>query len=158
MTPKLKVNIDSDLDLNGHALLTTDLALKQISSTRFGIMNRAQSAYRGLQLESFTATKYLDFYDGGRIATLNQAAANVLLQSYDTAYRDCIELVGGMANIPRCGDVTLLSGKTVNYGSGTFQVPGAGSAIAGSLKYIALTDELCIYDWVDTAWKCVTLT
>lgn len=62
---------------------------------------------------------------GGALRSPNSATKHCYLQSYDTAFQNCIDLINGRADIPRAGDITVLSGRGI-YGSPTCVLGAVG--------------------------------
>jgi len=158
VTPKLKVNIDSDINLpDGKSIIwNNDTRLDAISAIGLAIRNLAQSSYRSLYLNSLCLLGNITYTwsASGLFRTKAHNDATVSLQSYTTgAYQTAAQLIAGQLDIPRCGNLNLLSTSRVDCTSGQYAFPTRSDTnpIAGSAYYSATLDILKIYD--GAAWK-----
>lgn len=94
------------------------------------------------------------------IRTYGSTSRHMLMQSYDGAYKTCLDLVNGRVDIPLAGDISVLVDKVVGVGVGVLGLPladrGLVSDFPGSVYFDQVTGKLWIYN--GSAWISVTLS
>ena len=108
-----------DLDLAGNKLLLTDILMKQWGTRGVMFRNLADTEYRDILARSAIWTSTFEMYSGGRIRTSAGAGYNIRFQSYDTAFRTVMDMVGGYIDVSRAGDIIPVSDDTKLLGGPT---------------------------------------
>jgi len=166
-----------NLDLDIYKLLFANTLIREAAGDVI-IRNRLDTVYAPIRTSAFRVAGSITAYKtAGTTAYFQTALYNNqdwVFRSYDTALRDVMQLINGMANIPRAGDITGLAGKILSFPNiqvppdgvmdlvaatsradchaGILVLPDSRPAVpaAGDCRYDAPTDTFEIYD--GAAW------
>lgn len=147
-----------DLDLGLFALLTKNLSLYEGTSNNWYLRNRAKTTWQnlsmgGLAVSSLNAvgtTLYINAPLGNNQISYWRAGLNGVAT---TCAKLNSHITAPNFEINRAGDITLLSGKSLNCLNGILRLPDSQPAgpSAGDCRYDAATDTFEIYD--GAAWN-----
>ena len=139
-----------DIDLGAFALLTTNLAFYEGSSTKFNLTNRAKSAYRNLQalvgvLQDFSATATTSYLSAKSIANGKLVFRTTLGTDQEVAEIVTEGSGSGCMNIPLAGNISLKSGKNLKCATNSeLRIPTSLGGGSPTLSFDPDTDELVI--------------
>ena len=109
-----------DIDVGTNRLRFGDGGLIKRQSAGYLVVNtQADTARANWMVALLAAQEILMRFGNERIRTHNTAASNFYLTSFDTDFRNCIELVGGRADIDRAGDIDAAAADTYDIGATT---------------------------------------
>jgi len=100
-----------NVDIGANAILTTDLAMVQVTASRMGFLNRAQTAYRDftareLACQGFSGTTTTCYF-----ACRNVSGGNFDIRTYFGGVQTVAKAIDGEFQIPRAGDISFLDAK-----------------------------------------------
>lgn len=103
-----------NVDIGANAILTTDLAMVQVTVSRMGFLNRAQTAYRDftareLACQGFSGTTTTCYF-----ACRNVSGGNFDIRTYFGGVQTVAKAIDGEFQIPRAGDIIMLATKSVD--------------------------------------------
>jgi len=146
-----------DLNLGSNDLLLSKIGDHGFSFSQYGwnslqLMNTAKTDLRGLRLDFLIlgkATSRIELADGtvlARPATPNDAYIWYMDSSTGAAYVHVVKITGGNFEILRAGDITLLTGKTLNLFSGNIYLPAAVTAVQNAFGYDETNSRFIVYN------------
>lgn len=83
------------LPIEHDELITESMVLYELTSTVIALTNLAKSSYRDLALAYFRCYGALPLSLQLKFYTKNRVDSDILMQCYDTAYRNVIHLING---------------------------------------------------------------
>lgn len=142
-----------NLDLDTLSLLTTNLLLREWTSSIMALRNRADTEYRDLIIRSLMPQSSIVMQADAGICSFYPNKFYFGQYEGGVGWHYVANIVDKMLNISRCGDVTLMANRGVNLGGGFLRVPGTArpTPLVNDIYYSPIGDTLWIFDGTD--WK-----